>query len=80
MLALVTDDLAPAGEGFSVFNLIVLVAVVLVGWPLYQAARKRLSRRRRERWARDGLLGDDGITPENDPDLRKGTTDDTPGT
>lgn len=80
MIGLLTDDLAPAGEGFSVLNLLVILAVVAVGWPLYQALRRRLSRRRRERWARDGLLEDEGFTGETDPDLRPGTRDDTPRT
>lgn len=72
MFELVTADPAPAGEGFSVLNLLILVAVVAVGWPLYRALRKRLSRSRRERWARDGLLEDEGFTADNDPDLRPG--------
>ena len=79
MTALLTADAAPAGSGFSVLNLLVLAAVVAVGWPLYQALRKRLARRRRERWARDGLLENEGFTRENDPDLRR-DPDDPPRT
>ncbi len=75
MIDLVTADPAPAGEGFSVLNLLLLAAVLAVGWPVYQALRKRLSRRRRERWAEDGLLEDERYTADNDPDLRPG--DDT---
>ena len=71
MLTLLTDDPAPAGEGFSVTNLLLLVLVVAVAWPAYQWLRRTLSRRRRERWEREGLVEEDGFTAETDPDLRR---------
>ncbi len=40
-------------EGFRWVNLLVLVLVALVAWPLYTALRSSISRRRRERWARE---------------------------
>lgn len=71
MLTLLSADPAPAGQGFSVTNLLLLVLVVAVGWPAYQWLRRTLSRRRRERWERDGLVDEDGFTPDTDPDLRR---------
>ncbi len=71
MLDLLTVDVAPAGEGFSVVNLLLLVLVVAIGWPVYQRIRKTLSRRRHERWEREGLIEEDGFTRDNDPDLRR---------
>jgi hypothetical protein len=68
MLDLMTAD-PPPGSGFSVVNLLILVLVVAVGWPLYQWMRRTLSKRRRERWAREGL-SDEGLTKDTDPDLR----------
>jgi len=71
MLALLTVDAAPAGEGFSVVNLLLLIIVVAVGWPLYQRLRAFLSKRRRERWAREGLVEEDRFNRDTDPDLRR---------
>jgi hypothetical protein len=64
-------DPAPAGAGFSVTNLLLLLLAVAVAWPVYQWLRRTLSRRRRERWEREGLVEEDGFTPESDPDLRR---------
>lgn len=72
MLDLLTVDPAPAGEGFSVVNLLLLLLVVAVGWPVYQRIRTTLSKRRRERWEREGLVEEDGFTRDTDPDLRRG--------
>lgn len=80
MIELLTADAAPTGSGFSVLNLLILVALVAVAWPLYRSLRTRLSRRRHERWARDGLLDDEVFTAENDPDLRRDTGDERPRT
>jgi hypothetical protein len=71
VLTLLTADPAPAGEGFSVTNLLLLLLVVAVAWPAYQWLRRTLSRRRRERWEREGLVEEDGFTPDTDPDLRR---------
>jgi len=71
VLDLLIVDPTPAGVGFSVLNLLLLLAVVAIGWPVYQRVRKVLSTRRRERWQREGLIEEDGFTPESDPDLRR---------
>lgn len=42
-----------AAQGLQWDNLLVVVAVVVGGWPLYSRMRKSISRRRRERWARE---------------------------
>ena len=73
MIVFVAADQSPTGGGFSVLNLLILAAVVAVGWPLYRVLRRRLSRRRHERWARDGLLEGEVYTADNDPDLRRET-------
>ncbi len=72
MLTLLTADPAPAGTGFSVTNLLLVFLVLAVGWPAYQWLRRTLSRRRRERWEREGLAEEDGFTRDTDPDLRRG--------
>ncbi|MEP6630461.1 MAG: hypothetical protein ABJA89_08310 [Lapillicoccus sp.] len=68
---LVSADGAPAGEGFSVTNLLLVLLVLAVAWPAYQWLRRTLSRRRRERWQREGLIEEDGFTRDTDPDLRR---------
>ena len=42
-----------------------------MAWPAYQWLRRTLSRRRRERWEREGLVEEDGFTRDTDPDLRR---------
>jgi hypothetical protein len=69
--ALVSADPAPGTSGFSFVNLLVLVLVVALGWPLYQLMRRTVSRRRRERWEREGLTGEAGYTEDTDPDLHR---------
>ena len=57
-------------EGFSVNNLLILIVVLAVVWPLMRWIRRRVGVGRRERWAREN---DAGVryTEENDPDLRR---------
>ena len=57
--------------GFSAVNLLILVVVVAVVYPVYRWSRRRLSERRRERWAREETDLPPTYTPENDPDLRR---------
>ena len=78
VIQLVAADQTAAGGGFSLLNLLILVAVVVVGWPVYRVVRKRLTRRRHERWAREGLLENEVFTSDNDPDLRRDPGDDSP--
>lgn len=61
---------AAAGGGFRWLNLIVLLALVAVAWPIYRRMRASISKGRRERWAREEGWSHE-ITPENDPDLRR---------
>ncbi|HEY8307863.1 MAG TPA: hypothetical protein VIG79_14430 [Lapillicoccus sp.] len=57
-------------EGFSVNNLLILIVILAILWPLMRWIRRRVSDSRRERWAHE----DDAeirYTEENDPDLRR---------
>jgi flagellar biosynthesis/type III secretory pathway M-ring protein FliF/YscJ len=57
-------------EGFSVTNLLILLVILAVVWPLMRWLRRRISERRRARWVQE----DDAelrYTEENDPDLRR---------
>jgi hypothetical protein len=57
-------------QGFSITNLLILIPVLAVLWPLMRWLRRRASDRRREQWAQE----DDAqirYTEENDPDLRR---------
>ncbi len=57
-------------EGFSVNNLLILIVILAVVWPLMRWIRRRVATGRRDRWARE----DDAqirYTEENDPDLRR---------
>jgi Tfp pilus assembly protein FimT len=57
-------------QGFSVTNLLILIVILAVLWPLMRWLRRRISENRRQRWARE----DDEefrYTEENDPDLRR---------
>ena len=60
----------PPAQGFSWANLLILVVVVAVLWPLLRYLRRRLSRQRRRRWAQDER-DEVRYTEENDPDLRR---------
>ncbi len=62
-------DAAPQG-GFAWVNLVILVVVGAVTWPIYRLLRDRISRNRRERWAREEDWGPT-YTEANDPDLRR---------
>jgi hypothetical protein len=57
-------------EGFSVDNLLILIVILAILWPLMRWIRRRVSDSRRARWAHE----DDAeirYTEENDPDLRR---------
>ncbi len=52
-------------QGFSWANLVILIVVALVAWPLYKTLRSAISRNRRERWARqEGWTREEGRTVE----------------
>ena len=57
-------------EGFSVNNLLILIVVLAVVWPLMRWIRRRVAEGRRERWARENDA-EVRYTEENDPDLRR---------
>ncbi len=63
-------DVAAQQGGFSWVNLAILVVVAVVVWPLYKRLRSSISRRRRERWAREEQ-GRTFLTEDSDPDLRR---------
>ena len=44
---------APAQNGFPFINLLILALVIAVLYPVQKRLRDTLSRRRRERWARE---------------------------
>lgn len=60
---------AGSGGGFSWFNLVVVVVLAAIAWPIYRRMRSSISKGRRERWAREEGWSTE-ITPDNDPDLR----------
>jgi hypothetical protein len=69
MPLLTAADQTP-GQGFSFTNLLILIVILAILWPLMRWLRRRVSDRRRQRWARQ----DDAevrFTEENDPDLRR---------
>lgn len=70
MLDLMSADPAPAAAGFSWLNLVVLLVIAAVAYPLYRVIRERISRSRRERWAREEEQ-QIRYTEANDPDLRR---------
>jgi flagellar biosynthesis/type III secretory pathway M-ring protein FliF/YscJ len=57
-------------QGFSVTNLLILIVILAVLWPLMRWLRRRVSEGRRERWAREEDA-EQRFTEENDPDLRR---------
>jgi hypothetical protein len=61
-------------QGFSITNLLILIAILAVLWPLMRWLRRRASKSRRERWAREDE-SEVRYTEENDPDLRRNHTD-----
>jgi hypothetical protein len=57
-------------QGFSSTNLLILLVILAVLWPLMRWLRRKVSENRRQRWAAE----DDEefrYTEENDPDLRR---------
>lgn len=64
-------DAAPASTGFSWLNLLIVLAVAAIVWPLFRLLRDRISRTRRARWAQEEQDWGPTYTEENDPDLRR---------
>jgi len=78
MIATALPSAASTSSGFNWGGLVLLILVLAVFWPFWRRVRARISRQRRERWAREEHEDDRaGFTPETDPDLRG---DDTPAT
>jgi hypothetical protein len=57
-------------EGFSVNNLLILIVILAILWPLMRWIRRRVSDDRRARWAQEEEA-EIRYTEENDPDLRR---------
>ena len=66
---MLTADTVPQSGGFSFVNLVVLLVVAALAWPLWRRLRKSVSKNRRERWAREEQA--EPVTEETDPDLRR---------
>lgn len=62
-------DTVPANPGFSWVNLLILVIVAAVAWPLYTRLRDKISRDRKARWAREEQERAT-YSEDTDPDLR----------
>lgn len=69
MLLMLTADTVPQSGGFSFVNLLVLLVVAALAWPLWRRLRASVSKNRRERWAREEQL--EPFTEDTDPDLRR---------
>ena len=57
-------------QGFSFTNLLILIVVLAILWPLMRWVRRKVSESRRQRWAREAEA-EVRYTEENDPDLRR---------
>lgn len=53
LIASLAADHAPPQTGFSLVNLLILVVVVAIAFPLVKYVRGSARRTRRERWARE---------------------------
>ena len=51
------------GSGFSVTNLLVVLALFVIGWPLFRRFRRSVSESRKWRWVEEGLMD----PPSNGP-------------
>ena len=70
---MLTADTVPQPGGFSFVNLLVLLVVAALVWPLWRRLRASVSRNRRARWAREEQL--EPFTEDTDPDLRRNHPD-----
>jgi Tfp pilus assembly protein PilX len=62
-------------QGFSFTNLLILIVVLAILWPVMRWVRRRVSENRRQRWAREAEA-EVRYTEENDPDLRRNPPED----
>ena len=46
----------PTRSGFSFTNLLVLIVLLAIGWPLLQRLRRSISEDRKRRWIAEGLM------------------------
>ena len=77
LLPALAGDTTPPNPGFSWVNLLILVIVAAVAWPLYTRLRDKISRDRKARWAREEQEAQDAqdrFTEDTDPDLRRDQT------
>lgn len=42
--------------GFRVVNLLILIAVFVIAWPLFRKMRTSISENRKRRWVEEGLM------------------------
>ena len=47
---------SPTASGFPVANLLILIALFVIVWPLFRKMRKSVSDNRRRRWVEEGLM------------------------
>ena len=59
---------APEQNGFSFTNLLILVIVIAVLYPVQKKIRDTLSRQRRERWAREDAAAQARLEQQNRED------------
>ncbi|MHB1473167.1 MAG: hypothetical protein ACYCV4_05975 [Dermatophilaceae bacterium] len=43
-------------SGFRVTNLLILIALFVIAWPLFRRLRKAASKNRKHRWVEEGLM------------------------
>jgi len=44
------------GSDFRVANLLIVIMVLLVAWPIFRKLRSSISENRKRRWVEDGLM------------------------
>ena len=72
-IALVSAETSTT-SGLSFANVLVLIALVAVGWPLLRKLRRSASESRKRRWVEEGLMD----PPTTDPKTTGPKTDETP--
>jgi len=55
---------ASTSSGFSFTNLLVLIVLLAIGWPLLQRLRRSISEDRKRRWIAEGLMDRPAPDPE----------------
>ena len=57
---------ASTSSGFSFTNLLALLVLLAIGWPLFQRLRRSVSEKRKRRWMEEGLMD----RPASDPEAK----------